>query len=277
MRRLRSMTSSPSWTGSHGALSRPTPCSPVMVPPMPIARSMTSPNASWARAARSGSSSSRTMIGWVLPSPAWATSAIGMSRRAEISSIPATSCGSAGSGTPTSSSSSEPTLPRLVNAARRATVNCSPSSGSSVANTSVAPFARNASEMSSVSAARSAPVRSDCASSIAPAEVSSPIRRSASTARIETLSMNSSIAGRMRLVIASTASLHATTSGKIPTTVERGGCSGRSRTMISVTIPSVPSLPTNSLVRLSPAVSLRRAPPRRTAVPSARTTVIPST
>ena len=216
-------------------------------------------------------------MGWVFPSPAWATRAIGTSRRAEISSIPATSRGSEGSGTPTSSRSRVPTLPRLVNAARRAMVNCSPSSGSSVAKTSVAPWVRKASAMNSVSAARSGPVRSDWASSMAPASVSRPIRRSASTARMLTVSMNSSIAGRIRRVMARTASLQATTSGKIPTTVDRGGWAGISRRMISVTTPNVPSLPTNSFVRLSPAVSLSRGPPSRTAVPSARTTVIPRT
>ncbi|COX60218.1 Uncharacterised protein [Mycobacterium tuberculosis] len=41
--------------------------------------------------------------------------------------------------------------------------------------------------------------------------------------------------------------------------------------------PSVPSLPTNSLVRESPATSLSRGPPSRTAVPLASTTCMPST
>ncbi len=45
MRRLSSIASGPIWSANHGLFSLPTPCSPVMVPPSPIARSMISPNA----------------------------------------------------------------------------------------------------------------------------------------------------------------------------------------------------------------------------------------
>ena len=89
--------------------------------------------------------------------------------------------------------------------------------------------------------------------------------------------MNSSIAGRSREVTASTALAAASTDAKYATTVLGGCCGGTSRSVTSVTTPSVPSLPTNSFVKLSPATSLSRGPPSRTAVPSASTTCTPST
>ena len=60
-------------------------------------------------------------------------------------------------------------------------------------------------------------------------------------------------------------------------TVAEVRCGGSSRRVTSVTTPRVPSLPTKSLVRLRPATSFSRGPPRRTAVPSASTTCRPST
>jgi hypothetical protein len=89
--------------------------------------------------------------------------------------------------------------------------------------------------------------------------------------------MNSSIDGRIRPATASTAVVAASTDAKFATTVHARCCFGSSLSVISVTIPSVPSLPTNSFVRLSPATSFRRGPPRRTAVPSVSTTWRPST
>ena len=59
--------------------------------------------------------------------------------------------------------------------------------------------------------------------------------------------------------------------------IDAGGCAGIKRNVISVMMPRVPSLPTNSLVSESPATSLRRGPPRLTAVPSASTTRSPRT
>ena len=59
------------------------------------------------------------------------------------------------------------------------------------------------------------------------------------------------------------------------TTVLSGCWAGTSRSVTSVITPSTPSLPTNNLVRLSPATSFSRGPPSRTAVPSASTTCTP--
>ena len=98
-----------------------------------------------------------------------------------------------------------------------------------------------------------------------------------STALMVGRSMNSSIEGRSRRVIASTVAVASSRVANVATRVAGGRCLGISRSTISVMIPSVPSEPTNSLVRDSPATSLSRAPPSRTAVPSASTTVRPST
>ena len=84
--------------------------------------------------------------------------------------------------------------------------------------------------------------------------------------------MNSSIDGRILPVIVTTACAAASTESNDATTVLATCCGGSSRSVTSVITPSVPSLPTNSLVSESPATSLRRGPPRRTAVPSASTT-----
>ena len=89
--------------------------------------------------------------------------------------------------------------------------------------------------------------------------------------------MNSSIDGRSRDVTPSTASAAASTDAKLATTVLNGCWAGTSRSVTSVITPSTPSLPTNNLVRLSPATSFNRGPPSRTAVPSASTTWTPST
>jgi len=64
--------------------------------------------ASMARRSESGSAGSITISGWVLPSPAWAISATITSRSTPIRSTPATSSGSRGTGTPTSSNRSRP-------------------------------------------------------------------------------------------------------------------------------------------------------------------------
>lgn len=98
-----------------------------------------------------------------------------------------------------------------------------------------------------------------------------------STALIATASMNSSIAGLIRAVTVETASQAARTEPKVATTVQARGWGGSRRSVTSVMTPRAPSLPTNSLVRLSPATSFRRGPPSRTAVPSASTTCRPST
>ena len=89
--------------------------------------------------------------------------------------------------------------------------------------------------------------------------------------------MNSSIDGRIWQATPSTASMAASTVAKLATTVLDRCCLGSSRSVISVTMPRVPSLPTKSFVRLSPATSFSLGPPTRTAVPSASTTCRPIT
>jgi hypothetical protein len=98
-----------------------------------------------------------------------------------------------------------------------------------------------------------------------------------STALIATASMNSSIDGRIRPVMVTTALAAASTESNVATTVHAECWGGNNRRVTSVTTPSVPSLPTNSFVSDSPATSLSRGPPRRTAVPSASTTCRPRT
>ena len=67
----------------------PTPCSPVIVPPREMARSITSPNASSARATAAASARSNTTRGWKLPSPAWPMVAMSVLRFSATRSIPA--------------------------------------------------------------------------------------------------------------------------------------------------------------------------------------------
>ena len=131
--------------------------------------------------------------------------------------------------------------------------------------------------MVATSATRSAPGASDCAISSAPAARSSPIGRWSSTALTLARSISSIIDGRISRRTATTASAAATTVGKAATSVERAPCAGTSRRIARVTMPRVPSLPTNSLISDSPATSLIRFPPSDTRVPSASTTSSPST
>ena len=112
---------------------------------------------------------------------------------------------------------------------------------------------------------------------IAAALRSRPICSLSSTALIDAASMNSSIDGRILPVMVTTASAAASTESNVATTVHATCCGGSSRNVTSVITPSVPSLPTNSLVSDNPATSLSRGPPRRTTVPSASTTCSPST
>ena len=112
---------------------------------------------------------------------------------------------------------------------------------------------------------------------MAAASRSSPIFVSSSTALMVGRSMNSSIEGRMRCVIASTAAVAESSVGNVATRVCGGRWAGTSRSVTSVMIPRVPSLPTNSFVSDRPATSLSRGPPSSIARPSASTTFMPST
>src|SRR6516162_3870877 len=178
-------------------------------------------------------------------------------------SIPVTSLPSAGSGTPTSSSNSDPLASTAGMQNRRAATKASPSSGSSVENTSVAPFSANTAAITSASSPDARPRSSDPATSIAAAPRSRSIRKVSSTALIATESMNSSIEGRSRATTPSTASTAAVTDPNVATTTLDVFCAGSSRSVTSVMTPSVPSLPTNSLVSERPATSLSRGPPSR--------------
>ncbi|SKU20651.1 Uncharacterised protein [Mycobacteroides abscessus subsp. abscessus] len=131
--------------------------------------------------------------------------------------------------------------------------------------------------MSSASSVEVLPRSSERATSMAPAARSRPIFSLSSTALIATESMNSSIDGRICAVIAKTASVASCTDEKVATTVHGVGWEGSRRRVTSVITPSVPSLPTNNLVRLKPATSFRRGPPSLRTVPSASTTCMPST
>ena len=117
--------------------------------------------------------------------------------------------------------------------------------------------------MLSTSSVHADPGASLWATSSAPAAVSRPIGRCASTARIEGWSISSSIEGRSRLRIATTASAAAVMVGKAATSVAPVRCAGTSLRIARVTMPSVPSLPTNSLSSDSPATSLIRSTSQR--------------
>jgi hypothetical protein len=94
---------------------------------------------------------------------------------AAIASMPRTRAGSAGSGTPTSSSSSDPSFSNAGNAARRAAANASPSCWSAVVKTSRTRQDRHASAMAVISASAAAPGASERAISSASAVRSKPI------------------------------------------------------------------------------------------------------
>lgn len=78
-------------------------------------------------------------------------------------------------------------------------------------------------------------------------------------------------------VTALTASSAATTEEKYPATVRSCGRAGRSRTVISVITPRVPSDPTISPARSYPATPSAVRRPSRTISPSPLTTSRPST
>jgi len=130
---------------------------------------------------------------------------------------------------------------------RRAATKASPSSGSSVEYTSVAPCSVNTRAMYSVSSTPAGPRSSDAATIIAAALRSRPIFSLSSTALMATESMNSSIDGRILPVIATTASAAAATESNDATTVQPLCCGGSSRNVTSVITPRVPSLPDEQL------------------------------
>ena len=139
-RRFSASTSAPSWSTSHGRLSRPTPCSPVIVPPSAIAEVH---DLAVRRAAPGrpgpGRRGRRRSAGGCCRRPRARSRRSSRRRPRRSPAMPSTSAPSRGSGTPTSSSSRVPVRSTAGIALRRATTKASPSSGSSVAKTSVAP------------------------------------------------------------------------------------------------------------------------------------------
>ncbi len=148
--------------------------------------------------------------------------------------------------------------------ARRAAMNISPSSASSVTKTSFAPAAAQAASMTSISAAQAAPGASDWAISIAPA-LAVQAHRPVVLDRVDRRRRPSAPSSRRA------ASRRwrpprrppPATVGKVATSVDRAPWAGISRRIARVTMPRVPSLPTNSLTSDSPATSLIRLPPSR--------------
>ena len=162
-------------------------------------------------------------------------------------------------------------------AMRRAWMKASPSSGSSVEKTSSAPFSSQIAVTCAISTPACSAGSSDWTMIIAAESRSSPMRVSSSTALIVGRSMNSSIDGRIDWVIARTAAVAESSVGNVATRVCGVRCAGTRRSVTSVMMPRVPSLPTNSFVRDRPATSLSRGPPSSMSRPSARTTFMPST
>ena len=117
------------------------------------------------------------MIGWVLPSPAWATTGISTSCSSAIAATAASRSGSSGTGAPTSSSSSAPRASTAGNATRRA---CDEHLALVGVVGDERPRSRRPPRrpprISAISRSRAAPGASDCATSSAPASRSRPHR-----------------------------------------------------------------------------------------------------
>ncbi len=95
--RIAARSASVKIQGMKSRFSRPTPCSPVIEPPASTQMRMISSPASSTRVGLAGRRSSKRMLGWRLPSPAWKTLAIGEAvaladRRDAAASPPAASC-----------------------------------------------------------------------------------------------------------------------------------------------------------------------------------------
>lgn len=124
------------------------------------------------------------------------------------------------------------------------------------------------SRIRSASASPSAPGVSIRPSSTTFASAESPMFFHASTAARQCRSTSSSAEGMIpAAVTALTAAPASTTESKYPATVRSRGREGRSRTVISVMTPSVPSEPTISPARSYPATPLAVLRPTRTSSP----------
>jgi len=112
---------------------------------------------------------------------------------------------------------------------------------------------------------------SDCTTSSAPASVSRPIFVIASTALMVVRSINSTSEGSATASMAITAFPAASVVAKKATSVAGEWGGGRRRTITSTMTASVPSDPTSSFVRSSPATFLRHGLPVLITDPSAST------
>ena len=281
IRRVRSITSGPSWSGSQRLLE---PADAVLAGDRAAQRDRERPSPRrtplCARSVSSGSAGSKTISGWVLPSPACAIDRDGRRRAARRSrAIAVDQRGERGIGTPTSSSSRVPSALDAGIAMRRAATNASPSSGSSVANTSVAPcLCAGLRHRPRSPPRRPRPARRTARSASRAASRSRPIGTQSSTALI---------AGAVHQLEHRRPQRRGDREDGVGRVLERGerrdhrraggGCAGSSRSVDLGDDAERALRPTNSLVSDSPATSLRRGPPRRTAVPSASTTSMPST
>ena len=226
MRRLSSIASGPICPASHGFFSRPTPCSLGNGAAERHGQVHDLSEGEFGAAGHRGVIRSKTISGWVFRrprarSPKWSADGPRRSGRFRRPIRPAPG-GHA----------------HILEQQRTFGLNrrdgepagdheCfAPSSGSDVEKTSVAPCSANTRAMNSASSAPDGPRSSDAATIIAAAERSRPIRSLSSTALMATESMNSSIDGRIRPVIVTTASAAACTESNVATTVHAAFCWG---------------------------------------------------
>lgn len=168
-----------------------------------------------------------------------------------------------------SSVSTGPSRSSAGYASRRASNSASASASSVDRSTHSAPASVIAAAIAEASAAPDSPAVSTRASSSASALASSPRCFHSSTAARHARSSSSSTDGvSPRRVIRDTADPESGREPNAPTTVRGVSArAGRSRSVISVTTPRVPSDPTNRPVRSSPATPLFVRRPSRVTVP----------
>ena len=192
------------------------------------------------------------MLGWVLPSPAWATTGIstsclvgdGRDRVEEVGQQRAP-------GRRRPRAAAPPRRSRAGNDARRACTNISPSSASSVTNTS-APCASQAACMTVISSLRAAPGASDWAISSAPA-VAVEAHRLVVLDGVDARPVHQLEHRRPHHgAHAPPRRRQRRTDAKLATSVDVADWAGTSRRIARVTMPRVPSLPTKSLSREQP-------------------------
>ena len=136
-----------------------------------------------------------------------------------------------------------------MKASRRAAISIRPSASSSLVTTRSAPDSSQIRAIAATAASDSARPSSARAKTIAAAPGSRSCGWNASTARIVCRSISSSSDGRCSRAIRAIASPAPRSAGKLAASVAAAAGGGRSRTVASVTIPSVPSEPHSSPTR----------------------------